>query len=478
MRRVWLGLFVGTLAGLTGCRAMPSPRHEAARPSGISHLIQSLPEPGETWHEAHGSPDRGRLLRRAKVTPAAVAPPDIPPRAEGDPTALATTKPGGLEAGFDALPKRDPAKATPATSLPSFDGPFRAITEADVRTMAATRSPSAYRTELENLIPISYGTAEAPAPAPCVDSFLRRARELAAAADRVRAVHDAASTFYQLAEAEGRAELMRAGVTAFDDARAEAGKPLKRVVNGRVVDIPAPDLSAFDGQRGQMLETAAQLMFLVRKLNIDLKQQAGLAGNTADRLYPTGEFGIDPAPADVAALVQDAIENRPDLQLLRLAYFELNEDTLPAIRDQMKHSVGLAAGNRIAAPCVRHKGLLPMALARFGHKTACVDPALVHELAVRKAQLFDLICEKEREAADQVRTACLYRDTAAELVGLARYRSDEAKKKVDAAKAAKTAAVLEFPLVFEWYKARADVIQAVMNWQQARVKLRAATGQP
>jgi hypothetical protein len=478
MRRVWLGLSVGLLAGLAGCRAMPLAESAAGRPGDMSHLIHSLPEPGETCYETNVPPERSRLVRRPKSSNAATPTPDLPPRGEGDPAALATASPGGLETGFDKLPTKDPAKAAPAVMLPSTDGPFRAITEEDVRTMAASRSPSAYRMELENLIPVSHGTAAEPAPSPCVDSFLRRARELAAAAERVRAVNDAATTFYQLAEAEGRAELMRAGVTAFDDMRAEAGKPMKRVVNGRVVDLPAPDLSGFDAQRGQLLETSAQLMFLVRKLNIDLKRQTGLAGHTADRLYPTGEFGIDPTPPDVPALVREAIENRPDLQLLRLAYFELNEDTLPAIRDQLKHTVGLMGAGRLLAPRGRHRGLLPTALARFGHKATGVNPALVHELAVRKAQLHDLICEKEREAADQVRTACLYRDTAAELVGLARHRSDDAKKKLDAAKAAKTAAVLEFPLLFEWYKARADVIAAVMNWQQARVKLRAATGRP
>lgn len=478
MRRVWLGLFVGVLVGLTGCRAMPSARHIVERPSGVTDLILSLPEPGETWHESHRPPDRTRVVRRGRGSSSPIAVQEIPPRGEGDPTALAVTVPGGLESGFDKLRPLNPAQATPAVALPGPDGPFRAITEADVRTLATGRSPSAYRMELENLIPASHGGPNGePATSPCVDSFLRRARELAAAAERIRAVNEAASTFYQLAESEGRAELMRAGLTAFDDMRAEAGKPMKRVVNGRVVDIPAPDLSGIDGQRGQMLETASQLMFLVRKLNIDLKQQTGLAGDTGDRLYPTGEFGVDPTPLNVPAQVREAMENRPDLQLLRLAYYELNEDTLPAIRDQLRQSVGLLNAGRLIAPRCRHRPLLATALERFGRKP-CVDPALAHELAVRKAQLYDLICEKEREAADQVRTACLYRDTAAELVGLARYRSEEARKKVDAAKAAKAAPVLEFPLLFEWYKARADVIQAVMNWHQAGVKLRAATGRP
>jgi phosphoglycolate phosphatase-like HAD superfamily hydrolase len=112
---------------------------------------------------------------------------------------------------------------------------------------------------------------------------------------------------------------------------------------------------------------------------------------------------------------------------------------------------------------------------RFGHGKAN-DPALVQELAVRRNQLFDLICEKEREAADQVRTAAVFQEAAGSLVASTNARAEALRKQVETLRERKSPPVAEVPVVLEWLKARGEVITAVMNWHQARVKLQAAQG--
>lgn len=430
MRWAWLGLMTVMLGGLTGCRC------------------------AETCAEAG-------------TMPMANCP-------ERNPADLPAIEPHGVESTLGKLPVVDLIKAPSAVE--SKSGTYRALTEADVRSMAREASHAARRIEMESQIPVA--TAETKHrlrhdgddSSAAIESFLRQSRELTAAGERAKAAGEAIATFYQLAEAEGRAELMRTGMIAFDGLRAEQAKPTLR---GTTV-IPPNEavLAQLDQQRGQMLDTATLLRFQIQKLNIDLKKQTGLAGQTVDRLYPTGDFAFDGSPLDVQAMVRSAMENRQDLLLLRLAYYELNEDTLPAVRDQLRSVIGILTPPKVLA---RPRVWLATAGERFGHGKAS-DPALVQELAVRKNQLFDLICEKEREAADQVRTAAAYQETAASLVATTNARAEALKKQVDTLRERKSPITLEVPVVLEWLKARGDVITAVMNWHQARVKLQAAQG--
>jgi hypothetical protein len=477
MKRRRLNSFVAlALAGLAGCQTMKSEHQlraaRSAAESGFSNVIQAVPEPGPTWPEQSGKTGH---VRRGKVygrSSAAVAP-EIPPLVENDPGRFPVTTPAGTETGFAKNPTTDVPKASPAVALKPSDGPYRAITEAEVRQLAAGASRPAYRLELESIIPASHVESRYrrdDCASPVVERFMNQARELTARGERIKQVGEAASAFYQLADVEGQAELLRAGVAAFDQMRSETAKP--RTVNGRTIAVPAEMLAGLDRQRADLLKNAELLAFACANANIDLKKHAGLSGHTTDRLYPTGEFGIDPTPVDIEAAVRAALENRPDLQMLRLAYYELNEDTLPAIRDQLKAHIGLIAPPRLGSMIAgRHRPWIQSALEKFGHKSNH-DPALAHELAVRKAQLHDLICEKERDAADQVRKAAHLQMTAANIVGTLRWKSDSLKSQVDAAKTNKEL------LLLEWYKARAEVVSAVMTWHQARVKLAAAQGTP
>lgn len=481
MPRIGLGLAGLAFAGLTGCQSLRDFGHDShavrqAEVCGISSVIQSIPEPGPV-SESVSEPENGpagtaRRWGRAGKSAAVAVPVEPTPLADGDPSRFAVKPPDGTEQGFEKNPTLDVPKALPAVTVSPMSGPYRRITETDVRLLATTASRPAHRLELESVIPASYSTPSKPrgdCGSVAVDRFLREARDLATRGERIKAAGEAATTFFQLAEAEGQAELLRAGIEAFDKTRAEAGKTRVNPQTGQRFTPPAETLAMLDRQRGDLLKNAQALAFACDHFNIDLKRQAGLVGHTTDRLYPSGEFGIDPTPIDAEAEVRTAMANRPDLQMLRLAYYELNADTLPTVREQLRQTIGLMATPRILPGVAARHPVMKSVLAHFG-KSPDFDPILVQELAVRKAQLHDLICEKEREAADQVRKAAAWQNAAINLVGMAKWKADSLKRQLDGMKQNREATQLE------WYKARAEVISAVMSWHQARVKLAMAKG--
>lgn len=447
--------------------------------SGFSPLIQSLPEPPLNWCEQKESvrPLPGNRMPRTWGGRGTVSQeiPEIPPRSETDPQTLPVMKPNGTEQGFSRLQTVDLKTATPAVVIGANSGPYRGITIEEIRTLAAGRANNAYRLELENQIPpptvtpVGLFTKVDRGPE-CIARFMQQARQLAIEGDRLKSAGEAAGLYYQLADYEGRAELLRAGVVTFDQYRTELAN---FKISGRPA-TPPEMLAQIDRQRAQLLAGAEQLSYGISAANIQLKQQTGLIGSTKDRLYPTGDFAIDPAPVAVEDSVTMALTQRPDLQLLRLAYFELSADTLPAIRDQLRPVMGLMAPPKLL-PGVPRPRIIATAFDRFFPKP-CLDPQLLQELAVRKAQLYDLVCQKEREAADEVRLAGEGVNAAARLVAIKRSESELIRKDIDELVRKKAPKTQELQATMEWYKARAEVISAVMTWHQAQVKLKMARG--
>ena len=95
---------------------------------------------------------------------------------------------------------------------------------------------------------------------------------------------------------------------------------------------------------------------------------------------------------------------------------------------------------------------------------------------MRKRQLWAVIEEKERGTADEVRAAVAAVGEQARQVGLARWRAEQVIAKAEDEKAKARGAILEQLAEIEALRARADVIAAVMQWHQARVRANAAMG--
>jgi hypothetical protein len=108
-------------------------------------------------------------------------------------------------------------------------------------------------------------------------------------------------------------------------------------------------------------------------------------------------------------------------------------------------------------------------------KSNCPDPLSQAEAEARKKEIEELLTARESEAASQVRTAALQVTNAAKRVSLLRSRAESIGEKLTVAKKKEVLADV-LTLESDHLKARADVLAAVFEWHQWRVKLKAAQG--
>jgi len=385
------------------------------------------------------------------------APPSVPPVAIDLPLTTPTIP--------DLNAKRLP-KLPPRTGTGPEGSAFRKLTESDCLLLAAANTGTANLLDEENRVPPAAKECDTPG-----DRLRRSLRYHTALTFRNLSAAEALDRFFQLADAEARTDLLRKAFPITDGflAKAKAAK---------AQDVRYPlDPADLERQRSQMVSQLEQAELGSRLLNLDLKRRLGLPPAPPDeRLWPAGDFTIDPTPVDPEAAVNAALADRPDLRGLRELYNGLTPDTLPDLRDYLRAGSPLL-GSRAGA------ALSPVALLarRVLHRKPGPDPATLAELEVRRKQLRDLIAERERTAADEARAAALVLNAQTTRATLARDRLlmwDE--KLADAVKKREAnqpgAEFLEAQVRMEWLKAKAEVTAEVAAWHQARVRLRAAQG--
>jgi hypothetical protein len=402
-------------------------------------------------------------------TPSSPPPVLPPPAAPLPPPDLPIVSPPPIEPDYKTLPALDPLAAAADDVAPPPAG-YRGLTEEVCRREAAARAGTAGLFNQENRIPPRVelrprAELRRAAAKPAADALHREVRVELAAEGRNRAAADALDEFYQLADAEGRGELMRATLPVLDRLRETVRK-----ARAEGVRVPV-DPDELDRQRATLLGLIAQADAGARALDIDLKRRVGVPGRAAERLRPVGEFGVRADPIDVEAGVRLALEGRPDLVALREVYLQLSPDTLPVVRELVRGRLGPGGPtDAVRGPLVRPLVSLALARARANR----LDAAVLAELAVRRQQLYELIAERERQAADEVRAAAVGLAGEATQVALARWRAEQLAKK--AADAKDKGPLVELPAELEAYRARTEVVAAVMSWHRARVKLAAAVG--
>jgi hypothetical protein len=383
--------------------------------------------------------------------PLAVPMPPMPTSAV--PPELPAVKITPFEPDYKTLPSLDAKSVTASERKPP-----RGIEVASVIAFAASHSTTASLLEKENELPtVNAGT-----------ELLKELRAFVASEARNRAVGEALGSFYQLADADGRADLLRQSLQRLSDLRAAAEKAK---AEGARVPVEPEEL---DQQKVQSLGILGQADLGANLLEIDLLRRLGLPGKAGERLRPTGKFDLEwpPQPQDEA--IKQALETRADLQALRLLYLKLNTENLPAIREYLR---GTTAGAGLVGPMIPAipgaKFLVQRQQAKAEAKAA---PALAVEVEVRRRQLFVMIEEKERITADEVRASLLAVEEQYRQVGLARGRTEQLITKLADLKRQTKGPFLEVPAEVEVLRARAEVLAAVMGWHQARVKLLTAQG--
>lgn len=365
---------------------------------------------------------------------------------------LPLTKPIPPDLNASALP------GLPARAITGPEGTaFRRLTESDCLLLAAAHTSAANSLDEENRIPPPPGSCT-----PAADQLRQTVRYHTALELRNRAAADALDRLFQLADAEARTELLRNAFPIIDPLLAKA-----RDARAQNVRFPL-EVADLERQRSQLLSQLEQAELGSRLVNLDLKRRLGLPYQPAEeRLWPAGDFAIDPAPSNLEESVAAALADRPELRGLRALHEGLTLDTLPDAREIL--------GVRRALP------VPPSTLLRLLHRNQGPDPAAAAELEIRRQQLADFIADRERAIADETRAAALAVNSQRVRAALARDRFQIWDEKLtDAVKKREAnqpgAEFLEPQVRLEWLKAKAEVAAEVAAWHQARIRLKAAMG--
>jgi hypothetical protein len=368
-----------------------------------------------------------------------------------------------LEPDYAKLPSLDPMTVARSSVKPP---PMRGITEVTCQRLASERANATNPLAQEDGVPrvVFAGRRQSPSPSGDGGELLREIRSFALAEGRNRAASEALSSFYQLADANGRSELVRLSLETLDEARKTA---LEAKLKGAIVD-----LGELDRERATTLAILGQADLGVKLLDLDLRRRLGITARSGELLRPTGEFSLTTEPVVVDSAIEVALQQRPDLQGLRTVYLKLSPDNLDDVREYLRGLPG-TAGMLGLGP------RLPLARQAMQRKMEQVGGVLAQaadlEIAVRRQQLFLLIEERERAAADEVRAAAAALNEQTRQVALARWRSEQLMNRANDLRKEK-GTLVGLPAMAESLRARGEVISAVMSWHQARVRFNAAQG--
>jgi hypothetical protein len=231
---------------------------------------------------------------------------------------------------------------------------------------------------------------------------------------RNRRAGDALEAYYRLAEAEGRADLLREALTELQAVVDRARDLQKRGVVGPEVAEAA--LRKWAESRGDEVELDAN----IDQLNGQLKGMDSLASDVKPdyRIWPSDPLLVAGEDPDPSRCVADGLTLRPDLNLLRALGAGLDARTLPVATQALSTVSSLLGGPAGGCKCLTElaASILPCL------KNGAVETA--------HGQIDALMQARERQATQEITTAA--RLVAARRVeaGLVSLRAELAGRKV------------------------------------------------
>lgn len=390
----------------------------------------------------------------------------LPPSAPVPIPELPLTKPEPLTFDLSKLPNAPLQLAAASETIA-----YRKLLEPQCQSLAARNSSLANTLDDENRLTVSSDKCESES-----DRLKRTVRQLAALESRNQSAAGAFERYFQLADAEARAAIAREAGPILDDL-------YEKAAGSKKANLRYPlDPDDVNRQRGSLVTQIEQADATIAALNIDLRRRLALpVASSEERLWPAGNFDIDPEPANTDEAVAAALKDRPELRSLRALHAGLNVNTLPTARDLLRSAVPLLSGGSTTGDPTSGLGPITKCLLAVHLRRMKPDPCAAAEVEIRKKQLADLIASRERDTADETRVAVLALNAQTRRVAAARDRLDERRKELAEANRKWDARLIGSDLLLaqaklEWLKARGDVLAEVMAWHQARVRLKAAMG--
>jgi hypothetical protein len=380
--------------------------------------------------------------------------PAPPPRAPGPPpTYLPAVERGTVEPDVSAVPTE--------TSAPlKRPDEYRRLTAEECRRLAIIHAPFAddLDTHPDNDPPPH---AHLRKDATRLAELGRLVRGHAADELRNRAAGEALEQFYKLAEAEGQFDLLAAADKELRTQLEAALAAEKQGLKDRA-DIPAI--------RRRLLEIEAQQSKLeagIGALNAGLRARLGLAGNDPLPIWPADPLRVRPDDVNVEQAVFTGLHYRPDLNLLRVLASGGNAGELTdAVLTGMNPLLGR----------VRPDNPLAVLLAPLG--TIAREPQRRQAVATDRAAR--ALVGRERLAEAEIRAAAVtirgHRAAVAARVLDVKQLEGRIEDLQTRQKAGMNVTAELTAAKLDLFKARGEVLSAVIEWHLAEVKLRQAMG--
>ncbi len=370
---------------------------------------------------------------------------------------LPETPRGNVEANIHSLPTTPIADADKPAS-------YRAMNAAQCLCLAVAASPTA-KLQQEEIRLVSARATPSPAGPDCLTALRRDVLLYSSLEIQNQMAGSALEAYYRLAEAEGKSDLLAQTQTELGNAQRETQQMVTRGLKPPVTpDVWSRQILGVQGD-------AIQAQMAIAKLNADLRGLTGLRNSGDDwRIWNPEGYQVAEKTIDADTAVVEGLASRPELLLLRRLIQASGPATMPIIRDVLK-SIHPLLG--LASHPVLH--VLTQALAIIG-----VEPAGGAEADVRRRQLTQYLCEREAAVTEEIRQAVAALRFRAQIVALASARERSWADKAHEVRTRQQQGLASFAEVastnLDWLKARGDVIQEVMAWHVAWVKLRQAQG--
>ncbi len=331
---------------------------------------------------------------------------------------------------------------------------YRHLTPDECQCLAAHSAPLASVMELER----SSGSRHK-SSGDAAQSFTRRLTRIRTVNERNRAAAEALKVYYQLAEAEGKRDLLAQSLAKIDDSIRQEGELRKQ-------GIAAPSRGALATERLGMLSARTKLDASISQLNGKLRVILHLDEHDLTPIWPKADLTMGDDGIDVDEAISEGLALRPDLAALRLMRDSVNADTLPVIQQSMQMmgatlSVGGKLKTHLLKPSARQ--------------------AIQDEIHLRRRQLFQLYSDAERAATEEIRQAAIAVDTARRLVALSAEKANQLKSRNEDLKRLREAGEATPQEIargsLDILTADADLLHDVIQWKLALAKLHEAQGQ-
>jgi hypothetical protein len=274
----------------------------------------------------------------------------------------------------------------------------------------------------------------------------------------------ALEAFFQLAESEARTELVHASIV-------ELAETIERIDDLRRQGIKTPaDVDRLNQKMVELKGEQLRLRASIDQLNTHLRHLLRIPGDPVEWLWPSTDYSVEALRIDPDRAVHVGMVYRSELNLIRALLSELDDKTLPEVRALTK-SFNPLLGN------AESRGPMQLMLAPLCK--LCSDRES-DEVESRRRQLRNYLADRERAITTDIRLTIRLIELQLHVIDVAKRRVLEAgllaAETHDKYQKGFATFVESTQANLEWYKARAELANAVMTWHRILVRLKISQG--